>query len=48
MVYLKNDEGITDEWIMDGSYEIEVEDKRYPVTIHLKAPYDPEGKSIKM
>ena len=48
MVYLKNDKGITDEWIMDGSYEIEVEDKRYPITIHLKAPYDPEGKSIKM
>jgi len=48
MVYLKNDEGITDEWIMDGSYEIEVENKKYPITIHLKAPYDPEGKSIKM
>ncbi|MBW2594340.1 MAG: FAD-dependent oxidoreductase, partial [Deltaproteobacteria bacterium] len=48
MVYLKNDEGITDEWIMDGSYKIEVEDQRYPITIYLKAPYDPEGKSIKM
>ena len=47
MVYLENEEGITDEWIMEGKYEIEVEDKRYPVTIHLKAPYDPTGKSIK-
>lgn len=47
MVYLSNKEGITDEWIMDGDYEIEVEDKRYPITIHLKAPYDPEGKTIK-
>ena len=47
MVYLSNDDGITDEWIMDGNYEIEVEDKRYPITIHLRAPYDPEGKSIK-
>ena len=29
---------ITDEWILDGQYEIEVEDKRYPITLHLKAP----------
>lgn len=47
MVYLSSDVGITDDWIMDGSYEIEVEDKRYPITIHLKAPYDPEGRSLK-
>ncbi|RLC02227.1 MAG: FAD-dependent oxidoreductase [Deltaproteobacteria bacterium] len=47
MVYLSNEDGITDEWIMGNKYEIEVEDKKYPVTIHLRAPYDPEGKSIK-
>jgi glycine cleavage system T protein len=47
MVYLENKDGITDEWIMDRKYEIEVEDKLYPITIHLKAPYDPAGKSIK-
>ena len=47
MVYLSSDAGITDDWIMDGNYEIEVEDKRYPITIHLKAPYDPEGQSLK-
>jgi len=48
MVYLSNEDGITDEWIMGNKYEIEVEDKKYPVTIHLRAPYDPEGKSIKV
>ena len=48
MVYLSNEEGITDEWIINGEYEIEVEDKRYPITIHLNAPYDPAGKSIKV
>ena len=48
MVYLSNPDGITDEWIMDAQYEIEVEDKRYPITIHLKAPWDPAGKSIKI
>jgi 4-methylaminobutanoate oxidase (formaldehyde-forming) len=48
MVYLKNEKGINDDWIMDGDYEIEVEDKKYPITLHLRAPYDPEGKSIKV
>ncbi|MCG8618734.1 MAG: aminomethyltransferase family protein, partial [Desulfobacterales bacterium] len=47
MVYLSCDTGISDDWIMDGEYEIEVEDKRYPITIHLKAPYDPQGKATK-
>jgi len=48
MVYLSKADGITDEWIMGNKYEIEVEDKKYPITIHLKAPYDPAGKSIKV
>lgn len=48
MVYLSNKGVVDDDWIMDGQYEIEVEDKRYPITIHLKAPYDPAGKSIKV
>ncbi|MCG8634393.1 MAG: FAD-dependent oxidoreductase, partial [Desulfobacterales bacterium] len=47
MVYLSREDRITDEWIMEGSYEIEVEDKRYPITLHLKAVYDPGGKTIK-
>jgi len=48
MIYLSNADGITDEWIMGNQYEIEVEDKKYPITIHLQAPYDPAGKSIKV
>ena len=47
MVYLSREDGINDEWIMEGNYEIEVEDKKYPITIHLRAPYDPQGLSIK-
>jgi len=47
MFYVGNEDGISDEWIMGNTYEIEVEDKLYPITIHLKAPYDPQGKSIK-
>ena len=38
MCYLKNPQGISDAWIMDGSYEIEVEDRRVPIEIHLQAP----------
>ena len=47
MVYLSKEDGITDEWIMGGEYQIEVEDKKYPITIHLRAPYDPQGLSIR-
>lgn len=47
MCYLKNPDGITDQWIMDGSYEIEVEDQRVPIEIHLKGPYDPQNKRLK-
>lgn len=47
MCYLEHPDGISDEWIMDGSYEIEVEDRRMPVEIHLKAPYDPAGLRLK-
>lgn len=47
MCYLKNPDGISDAWIMDGSYEIEVEDKRVPIDIHLKPLYDPKNIKIK-
>jgi glycine cleavage system T protein len=47
MFYLSNEDGISNDWIMGNSYEIEVEDKRYPITIHLRGPYDPAGKAIK-
>ena len=40
---LRYEEVITNEWIMEGKYEIEVEDKMYPITIHLTAPYDHIG-----
>ena len=48
MCLLSNPEGITDEWIMDGEYEISVAEKRYPITIHLTSPYDPKGERVRM
>ncbi|MCG8618856.1 MAG: FAD-dependent oxidoreductase, partial [Desulfobacterales bacterium] len=47
MCYLKNEEGITNEWIKDGKYEIGVNGKNYPITIHLRAPHDPKGERAK-
>jgi glycine cleavage system T protein len=48
MCYLKNEAGISDEWILNGSYDIEVEGVRVPIKIHLRPPYDPGNKAIKM
>ena len=42
--YLKNANGIDDEWILSGNYEINVEGKLYPIKIHLEPPYDPKVK----
>ena len=48
MCYLQNPDGISDEWIMRGRYEIGISGRRYPITIHLTAPYDPKGKRARM
>jgi 4-methylaminobutanoate oxidase (formaldehyde-forming) len=48
MCYLENPDGIDDEWILSEKYEINVEGKLYPIKIHLDAPYDPEGRRLRM
>lgn len=48
MGYLKNPEGITNDWILSGKHEILVEGKLYPAKAHLRAPYDPKGERTKM
>ena len=47
MCYLKNENGITNEWIKSGKYEIGINGKRYPIAVHLEAPYDPKGERAK-
>lgn len=44
MCYLQNSKGISDQWITQAYYEIGINGQKCPITIHLKAPYDPEGK----
>jgi len=48
MGYLENPEGISDEWILAGEYEIEVEDQRVPAKVHLQGVYDPGGKRARL
>lgn len=47
MGYVRNDAGISPEWIKAGEYEIEVACKRYKVEASLRAFYDPDMQRIK-
>jgi len=38
--------GATPQFIQSGRFQINVSGQRYPVTPHLRAPYDPERKKI--
>jgi 4-methylaminobutanoate oxidase (formaldehyde-forming) len=48
MGYLANADGIDDEWILSGSYEIDVEGRLIPASVHLRPPYDPFRQRVRM
>lgn len=48
MGYVKNRQGIGEDWILTGKYEIEVEGKMIPAKVHIRSPYDPKNKKPKM
>ncbi|MGD9112552.1 MAG: aminomethyltransferase family protein, partial [Desulfobacterales bacterium] len=48
MGYVKDENGITDDWILAGKYEVEVEGRMIPAKIHLRSPYDPKNQRPKM
>lgn len=48
MGYLENENGITDDWLLNAEYEIGWQGKRCPAEIHLTSPYDPKGLRAKM
>ena len=48
MGYLKNPEGITDEWIKEGKYAIMVEGKLVPAAMVSGSPYDSKNSRLKM
>lgn len=47
MGYVKNDAGVTKEWIEAGKWEVEIAWQRYPAKVQLQSFYDPKGERIK-
>jgi sarcosine dehydrogenase len=47
MGYVRNSEGVTDDFLKTGSYELEVASQRVPATLHLGVLHDREMKRIK-
>ncbi len=46
--YLKNPEGVTKEWLTQGTYQIMVEGVLRSATLHLSSAYDPKNLRTKM
>ncbi|PSN29571.1 hypothetical protein C0J52_25788 [Blattella germanica] len=46
--YVKHPEGrrVTPSFLSEGHYQIEVMGKRYDATLHIKSPFDPNGKRL--
>ncbi len=45
--YVRHDEGVTDEFLFDGDYQLEVATVRVPCTIHRRALYDPHMDRVR-
>jgi 4-methylaminobutanoate oxidase (formaldehyde-forming) len=45
--YVRNAEGVSDEFLMSGSYELVVASETYPAEISLAPVYDPAGEKVK-
>jgi 4-methylaminobutanoate oxidase (formaldehyde-forming) len=46
MGYVKNEAGVSADFIESGRYQIDIAGERYPATAHLRAPYDAGRKRI--
>jgi 4-methylaminobutanoate oxidase (formaldehyde-forming) len=46
MGYVNHSDGVNADFLKAGRYEININGRRYPVTAHLRAPYDPGRKRI--
>ena len=44
--YIRSEEGVTPEYLEAGAYTIEVDGRRCPASLSLRAPYDPERRRI--
>ena len=49
LAYIRHPDGdvLTRDVVRAGSYQVNVNGRLYPATIHLRPPYDPEGERVK-
>jgi heterotetrameric sarcosine oxidase gamma subunit len=45
--YVRNDGGVTRDWLNSGTWEVEIAWKRYPARVQFQPFYDPKGERIK-
>ncbi len=45
--YVRNQDGVDDEWLKNGNYELVVATERVPAQLHLDSLYDPAAKRVK-
>lgn len=45
--YVRNREGVTGQWVLDGSYELEVATQRVPAEVSMRPLYDPTNARVK-
>lgn len=45
--YVRNQDGVDDDWLQQGSYELVVATERVPVQLHLDPLYDPTAERVK-
>jgi 4-methylaminobutanoate oxidase (formaldehyde-forming) len=47
MGYVKNEDGVTKDWLDSGRWEVEIAWQRHPATVQFHSFYDPKGERIK-
>jgi glycine cleavage system aminomethyltransferase T/glycine/D-amino acid oxidase-like deaminating enzyme len=45
--YVRNEDGVTNDWLDQGRWEVEIAWQRYPAKAQFQAFYDPKGERIK-
>ena len=48
MAYLNNSEGVTQDWLDHGTWEIEIGTRRRPATPSIRSFYDPRNQRVRM
>ena len=45
--YIRHKDGVTDDYMTSGTYELEVASDRVPAVLHLAPLYDPQNLKVK-